>query len=766
MIPARPPQLFPSLCRRANLERAWETVLGHYTSSDCPEDLREFDAQRSSRLNDLAGLLTSGSFLPDAACLILRNKPGKNEQRRISLVKTEDRIVLTALHQILEPIFDRRFPSRSFAYRPKRGAKDAVERVDRALTAGCRHVALGDIDNFFDTIDRKRLLMFLRATIWETGILRLLETYLHIGVTVADEWQDTGMGIAQGSPLSPLLSNVYLIGFDRFLSGLGVEWVRYADNFILLAADESVLREAFEQAEAFLERELGLELNSDPGRYSSAGLGFVFLGWEFRGGQRSMAESKLEQKLAALEELITKHRPKPADLVDALREKVLGWRRYYSGTGTVGQMCQLEDRLFEVLKKWLAELRSGEGTPKRDVLRSMLMRLELPRDADSDRKRKWIERLLLETRPQRPQTPLSPEARRAVEARKREYREKRLDLEEILVTKPGTYLGRTGERLLVRRDGKKEAEVPLGVVRHITLLTPAVSISGELMQAAAARAISIDLLADDGRALVHIGAPESPLFHLTQAQARLASSLEGLVLARAIVAGKIRNQENLLRYFAKYKERRGAARYLPEMKQAIETMERFRAKALVAAVAPGETIETGRGRLFALEGQAAAAYWSAVKHLIWYGPGFEGRERKGARDLVNCLLNYGYGILYSRAMGALVRTGLNANIGMLHKPQPGKAALLYDFVEEFRAPAVDRVIFSLLNLGKGYQVADGALPVDVRREVAREVIRRLQTDTLYRGEKVPLQKVMERQAQSLLHHVEGKERYSCFVMPW
>lgn len=106
-------------------------------------------------------------------------------------------------------------------------------------------------------------------------------------------------------------------------------------------------------------------------------------------------------------------------------------------------------------------------------------------------------------------------------------------------------------------------------------------------------------------------------------------------------------------------------------------------------------------------------------------------------------------------------------IGFLHKPQPGKAGLLFDFVEEFRAPAVDRVVFSLLNLGKSYTVAeDGTLPVEVRREVARQVIRRLQTPTLYHGVKVTLEAVMSRQAQALLHHVEGKEPYECYLMPW
>ena len=129
----------------------------------------------------------------------------------------------------------------------------------------------------------------------------------------------------------------------------------------------------------------------------------------------------------------------------------------------------------------------------------------LPVTSDPRKKLKWVELLLARTRPHREDEPargLSPAARHAIELRKQEYRNLKEERQEVLVTKPGTYLGRTGERLLIRHEGKREAEIPLSMIRNITLLTKAVSLSGDLMSEASARGINIVLAGSDGRPLV------------------------------------------------------------------------------------------------------------------------------------------------------------------------------------------------------------------------------------------------------------------------
>ena len=767
----RKPHLFQRLTNPQELEHAWLDVLAHYTKDRVPQELRDFDRKRGAELRRLAAALRERTFLPEPASLIFLPKSGHaGEHRPIALIRPDDRIVLTALNRLLAPLFERQFLPNSFAYRPAKGAWAAIERVTKCLSQGLIHSASGDIDDFFTNIDRSHLFCDIRRTIFEEPILELVETYLHIGATCELDWVDSGRGVAQGSPLSPLLSNLALAGFDRFLDQSAVEWVRYADNFLLLGNDPAEVKGTFERAEAYLSVNCGLALNADSRKFACESDGFDFLGFQFRGGRRIMTPQKLDQKRLKLAEILRRHTTSLQDAVCELSETIEGWRAYYGKSpDTRDQLAMLEQHLGDVLQPWLARFRAqsiGKGLPAAE-LKARLTDLVLPVTTDPRKKLKWAELLLARSRPQRQAEPargLSEAARKAIERRKQEFRKQKEEREEILVIRPGTYLGRTGERLLLRHEGKREAEIPLSMVRNITLLTKAVSLSGDLMAEAAARGIHIVLAGSDGRPLVRIGAPELAEHQLSLAQSSLAAAPAGLDLARIIVAGKIRNQQNLLRYYLKYPERRSGGNFLSAFNTAVREMDMIRESVLNRVF--GEDLELERNRLFASEGQAASSYWAAVRSLLWWKPGFEGRIRRGATDLVNSLLNYGYGILYSRLMNLLVRAGLNVYIGFLHKPQKGKAGLLYDFIEEFRAAAVDRTVFSWLNLGIEAKVTADGLDADTRRELAHKVVQRLQADTRYHGESLPLERVMEQQAQMLVRHLEGKERYQTFVLPW
>ena len=124
--------------------------------------------------------------------------------------------MLTALNLLLSPLLERGLLPGCMAYRPQTGANAAIARVTAQLQAGDTQVATGDVDDFFASLNRQRLLELLRHQVWETPILNLLEAYL--GTTNRQfTGDDTRKGIAQGSPLSPMLSNLYLAGFDQHL---------------------------------------------------------------------------------------------------------------------------------------------------------------------------------------------------------------------------------------------------------------------------------------------------------------------------------------------------------------------------------------------------------------------------------------------------------------------------------------------------------------------------------------------------------------------
>ena len=789
--------LFDRLTNPKELDQAFHDVLAHYAKDRIPQELRDYDRKRGGLIQQLATALRTRMFFPEAASLIYIPKPNHPDERRpIALIRPEDRIVLTALNRIIAPLFERQFLSNSYAYRPGRGAWTAIERVTKCLRRGLVHTASGDIDDFFTNINRDQLLRDIKRTIFEPPVIDLIETYLHIGVARDFEWTDTGRGIAQGSPLSPLFSNVALLEFDRFLNqtayakspGGGpqapstIEWVRYADNFIILGTEPGLVRDAFERAEAFLLDSCGLKLNTNSRLFSSEGDGFDFLGFWFRGGHRTITAQKLDQKRLKLAEILRQNGAHLKSLIGEISETVEGWRNYYGKSpDTRDQLAMLEQHLADLMQPWLTKFRSHE--PGKNIaaaeLKAELTGMTLPVTSDPRQKLKWVELLLARSRAKpgvegadAPSRGLSPAARHAIEKRKKEYRKLKEEREEILITQPGTYLGRTGERLLIRRDGKREAEVPLSMIRNITCLTKAVSMSGDIMAEASARGINIVIAGSDGRPLVRVGAPQIAEHQLSLTQSTFAAGAPGLELARVIVAGKIRNQANLMRYFLKYPERRseGEGRdFLTVANASIKAMEGLRESVLTRIFAvdlAGAELELERNRLFASEGQAASYYWAAVRCLLWWKPGFDGRVRRGATDLVNSLLNYGYGILYSRLMNVLVRAGLNVYIGFLHKPQKGKAGLLYDFIEEFRAAAIDRTVFAWLNLGVQAEVKEDGLDLDTRHDLARKVVERLQGETRYHGEGMALERVMEQQAQLLVRHLEGKAKYKTFVLPW
>ena len=222
--------------------------------------------------------------------------------------------------------------------------------MTKCLRQGLVHTASGDIDDFFTNIDRDKLLRDVRRTVFENPILDLVETYLHMGAARDFEWVDSGRGIAQGSPLSPLLSNLALAGFDRFLDQSGVEWVRYADNFLLMGTDPAQVKDTFERAEAFLSVNCGLDLNAQSRRFASESDGFDFLGFWFRDGHRTMTPQKLDQKRQKMAEIL---RQNPSSLKDAVRElseTVDGWRAYYGKSpDTRDQLAMLEQHLADVL---------------------------------------------------------------------------------------------------------------------------------------------------------------------------------------------------------------------------------------------------------------------------------------------------------------------------------------------------------------------------------------------------------------------------------
>ena len=330
---------------------------------------------------------------------------------------------------------------------------------------------------------------------------------------------------------------------------------------------------------------------------------------------------------------------------------------------------------------------------------------------------------------------------------------------QLMVSGFGLWLGKKSERLVVRHEGKICAQVPFLRLQEVVIGSRGVSVSSDLIEELCARGIRISLLSSGGRPFALL---TSPLLNATvqtrQAQFLARESSVGSELARMFVLGKLRNQERLLRYFARTREGDREASLL----KAAASLRSLRKS--VSSV-QGGSAEAVRGSLFGLEGAGARLYWSQFASLLPEGC-FSGRDQSGTGGPVNSALNYGYGILTAHIWGAVLNAGLEPFAGFLHVDRSGKPSLALDLMEEFRQPVVDRSIFAWLLKGGQLRTKGGMLDGQSREEVAARVLARLSSREVHRGKEFEIRSIIQIQARTVASAVRGTRQYQPFAFRW
>lgn len=335
---------------------------------------------------------------------------------------------------------------------------------------------------------------------------------------------------------------------------------------------------------------------------------------------------------------------------------------------------------------------------------------------------------------------------------------------ELRATAPGSVVGASGRRLVVRRERRIVRESAIERLRLVTVGEHGVSLSTNAIALCADAGLRILIVDGLGLPRAVAGAPGWCDATTGAAQVRALADMDRTVdLAGRIVRGKLAAQAATIRYFSRRRGRN--TEFAAVASNALDAI-RGLAGDIGAIRADGDLLRAQQ-QLFAIEGRGAGAYWQVVAVVLREHAAFPGRRRRGATDLVNSMLNYGYAVLQGRILLAILHAGLNPNVSVLHSASPRRPALAFDLIEEFRAPVVDRPVVGLATRHRNLKVdAAGHMDDVTRRLVLDAVRRRLATLVRYRGQDRTIDEVILLQARHWAACLLDNRRYRPFAAGW
>lgn len=749
---------FETLCSYAHLKTAWEEVKAKRAGGGVDgESIATFEVNLRKNLEDLSEELRMGRWKPYPYLRIEIPKK-TSEKRQIGMLSVRDKIVQQGIRLLVEPSCEKIFFPCSFGYRPGKGAVAAIRKVKKLCQKSCnRFIVRLDIDDFFNHVDHTVLEKRIKGVTQDPEIQRLIMLCVKMGaVTANDKWKESEEGLHQGAVLSPCLANLYLHSFDQFVLNLTKEYVRYADDFVILCPDRATAERILASTEAYLKDRLHASLN--PPVISEIKDGFEFLGIRLDKETLSLADKKKSDLLAHINSF--QLTPQGLKGPDAKRWK--GIAAYYGELLTQAELQTLDQALYTVFEKNIQQ--NWRHFTSKETLAAALRDIVFLTEDFRHHHEAILEQLInvyLSCKHTTSEKDAKETNRRLILSRKHEYQKKESEHAELVVTRPGMALGLAQNRVTLKENGLLTASIPPANLKHVSILSNGVSISSNLLSFLMENKIPLDLFTWNGKHIGSFLSPSSLQCALWEKQTACETGQRHR-LAGALIEGKLTNQLNLVKYFHKYHKAKAEAysSLIDELESHVKTFRQF-----LASSPYGE--DSFIQKLSAYEAQGALKYWACIRALLADdGAGFEGRVQKGATDIVNAMLNYGYTILYSRIWVALLRAQLNPYESIIHVRQPGKPTFSFDVIEPFRAQAVDRVVITLVQKKEPVTLQDGLLTDESKRLLVKNITERLQKREKYRGDEISLDDIIRRQAQEIAGFFRDGERYLPYKAKW
>ncbi len=369
--------LYDKVWRNDVLREAWRQVKANRGAPGVDNETIEGIESRGEEegmLSRLQEQLRAKSYCFQPVRRVDIPKP-KGGTRPLGIATVQDRVVQTAMKLVLEPIFEADFHPCSYGYRPQRDAKMASTAIRNDLYRGAWGVVEIDFRSYFTTIPHDKLIVLIKQRVVDGSMLRLIKQSLTVGIAYEGKVEPTTVGVPQGSPISPLYSNIYLNLLDQvwhkrgYPEKLGASLHRYADDAILVCRKSGA--HALQAFEAIASR-MGLTINREKTRITKLIEGFDFIGFQFvkrrspKSGKQNIYifPSKAAQRnIRRRIKYFTKRRApiRPAEFVEQVNQTVRGWVNYFRHTNASQAFRSLQRFINTRFRRYLNFRHKGRG---------------------------------------------------------------------------------------------------------------------------------------------------------------------------------------------------------------------------------------------------------------------------------------------------------------------------------------------------------------------------------------------------------------------
>jgi RNA-directed DNA polymerase len=330
-----------------NVQKAFKQVIANKGAGGIDgmqtDELRDY---LNANWQKLRKDILEGNYRPQAVRKVEITKP-QGGTRMLGIPTVTDRLLQQAIAQWLNPKYEQEFSNYSYGFREGRNAHQAVIQAQTNLNEGYEWVIELDLEKFFDKVNHDKLMGLLAKKIGDKRILKLIRSYLTSGIMEGGVSSPRTEGTPQGSPLSPLLSNVALNELDKQLQARGHRFVRYADDSSIYVKSEKSAHRVMETITYYIESKLKLKVNRSKSKVSqpteSTLLGFSFYrsekGWEIR-----IAPKSLERIKKKMKDQTQRKDPTPAkEKIKKMEASIRGWVNYFSKAKAKSKMKELDE---------------------------------------------------------------------------------------------------------------------------------------------------------------------------------------------------------------------------------------------------------------------------------------------------------------------------------------------------------------------------------------------------------------------------------------